>query len=309
MMLALLWAGILTSTCVSKFFSKKNSQTFAVSGLGGPLVYSVETSLLSIFFFWMFNGFSLSVNFRTCIYAFFYALIVVIGHVFGLYLFRYGSFAFISFARSALSLGASMLLGRFAFAEEITPDRIARVVLLILAAGLLFFSNLKKSKRGAENNATGERLVHPLGIIFIVAVCVLGCGSTYIEKRYSLDAGVGNPNSLLIMTNFFSAILGTAFLLVYILIRRGEPIGIKKIIVNKNIFNSILTTLNSNLCALMTIIIVGMMDVSVYTPVSSAFGFVAVALVAPIIKERLDKYTVIATVIAVLSVFLPELIF
>ena len=34
---------------------------------------------------------------------------------------------------------------------------------------------------------------------------------------------------------------------------------------------------------------------------------IAVAIVAPIVRERLDKYTVAATVIAVLSVFLPEL--
>ena len=130
MVLALLWAGILASTCVSKFFSKKNSQTFAVGGLGGPLIYTVETSLFSLFFFWMFNGFSLSVNFRTCIYAFFYAIIVIIGLVIGIYMFRFGSFAFISFFRSALTLVASMILGRLAFSEAITPDRIVRVVLL-----------------------------------------------------------------------------------------------------------------------------------------------------------------------------------
>ena len=308
MVLALLWAGILASTCVSKFFSKKNSQTFAVGGLGGPLVYTVETSLFSLFFFWMFNGFSLSVNFRTCIYAFFYAIIVIIGLVIGIYMFRFGSFAFISFFRSALTLVASMILGRLAFSEAITPDRIVRVVLLLFAAGLLFFSNLKKSKRKAGNNAKGEKLVHPLGVLFVIATSVLGCGSTYIVKRYSLDTGVGDSNSLLFMTNFFSAFLGALILLVYILVRKGEPIGIKKIIVNKNVFNSLFTTLNSNLCSLMTVVIVGMMDVAVYTPVSSAFGFVAVALVAPIIKEKLDKYTVIATIIAVLSVFLPELI-
>ena len=47
-MLALLWAGILASSCVSEFFSKKNSQTFAVGGIGGHLVYTVETSLFSL---------------------------------------------------------------------------------------------------------------------------------------------------------------------------------------------------------------------------------------------------------------------
>jgi hypothetical protein len=41
---------------------------------------------------------------------------------------------------------------------------------------------------------------------------------------------------------------------------------------------------------------------------SSALGFIAVALVSPIIKEKLDRYTIIATTAAVLSVVVPALI-
>ena len=308
-MLYLLWAGILASTCVSKFFTKKNSQSFSVGGLVGPLVYTVETSLFSLFFFSLFNGFSLTVNFRTSVYAFFYAIIVIVGLVIGIYMYRFGSFAFISFLRSTLTLVASMLLGRLAFEEDITPDKILRVAILMVATGLLFFSNLKKSKRRSADEGVGEKLVHPIGIIICIVTSVLGCGSTYIVKRYSLDTGVGDSNSLLFMTNFFSALLGAIILVICILKRRGGTLEIRKIVVNKNVFNSLFTTLNSNLCSLMSVLLVAMMDVAVYTPITTAFGFVAVAIVAPIVRERLDKYTVAATAIAVLSVFLPELIF
>jgi hypothetical protein len=53
---------------------------------------------------------------------------------------------------------------------------------------------------------------------------------------------------------------------------------------------------------------IAQMDVAVYTPITSAIGFVALAIATPLVRERLDRYTLTATAIALLSLFLPLLI-
>lgn len=110
------------------------------------------------------------------------------------------------------------------------------------------------------------------------------------------------------MTNLFSAGIGLAILLFFVCIRHVRVGDVKRMVINKNFFNSLFTTLNSNAASLMSLKLVAMMDVAIHTTMSSALGFIAVALVSPIIKEKLDRYTIIATTAAVLSVVVPALI-
>jgi hypothetical protein len=51
------------------------------------------------------------------------------------------------------------------------------------------------------------------------------------------------------------------------------------------------------------------MDIAVYTPITSAIGFIALAVATPIVRERLDRYTVLATAVAILSIVLPTVLF
>lgn len=308
-MLVLLWLGILVSDCFSKLFTKKNSQTFSVGGISGALIFTVETSLLSLLFFWMFNGFSLSVTSKTCLYAFFYSIPVILCVVIAIFVYKFGSFAFISFTRSTLALIASMLLGRFAFGEAISAEKILRVAFLMLATSILFYSNLKKAKCKSLDDASKNCFFHPIGVMLTVALAIVGCFSTFILKSFSsIESGAGDSNSFLFMTNLFSAGIGLAILLFFVCIRHVRVGDVKRMVINKSFFNSLFTTLNSNAASLMSLKLVAMMDVAIHTTMSSALGFIAVALVSPIIKEKLDRYTIIATTAAVLSVVVPALI-
>jgi len=47
------------------------------------------------------------------------------------------------------------------------------------------------------------------------------------------------------------------------------------------------------------------MDVAVYTALTSALGFIALAIATPLVRERHDRYTLAATVLAVLSIVIP----
>jgi hypothetical protein len=46
----------------------------------------------------------------------------------------------------------------------------------------------------------------------------------------------------------------------------------------------------------------------VFNPISGALSFVAMAIAVPIMGERLNRYTVLSTLTAIMSVVIPALI-
>ncbi|MBQ8583530.1 MAG: hypothetical protein IJ488_02850 [Clostridia bacterium] len=310
MFIYILFLGYTLSKTLSDIMRKANSKTFSLSGLTGSLFYIFETSLFALFFFWALNGFTLSFNPRVIMYGFVYGIIVVVSLVPTIFMYNYASFAYITFLSGSLSLVFSLLAGMTVFGEELTVEKVVRILLMLVATLIIFLGRNAegKKKEGADGDRPEKKRHSPKLYICIFVSVLLGCASTVLLKFYSQDAGVTDQNSMFFATNIFSALL-TLPILPFTMKRDGVSLSdIGKMLKSKKTVYSAITTANSNVASIIQITLLSMMEVSVFNPIAGALSFVAMAIAVPIMGERLNRYTVLSTATAILSVVIPALI-
>jgi drug/metabolite transporter (DMT)-like permease len=182
---------------------------------------------------------------------------------------------------------------------------------MLCATAVMFIGrNSNKAKTEAENESKTEKRKKLIIVLSTLAfMSLIGAASTAVLKYYSADTNVTDQNSFFFITNIFSAFLVLPVLPFTMKRDKIKPSDLWKMVKSKKTIYSAVTTLNSNINSVVQLLLLGMMDVSIYTPLSSAFAFAAVAVATPIIGEKLNRYTIIATVFAILSVVLPAVIF
>ena len=311
MMIYPLFSFYFLTRILSDVMRKKNSSTFSADGLTGTLLYVFETSLFALFYFWALNGFQLKFNSTVVLYGLLYGIIVIVSLVTSIFVYNYASFAFVSFVSGSMTLILSLLSGVILFEETISVEKILRVVIMLGATAVIFIGrNSGKDKNEEKSGTKGEKRKKLIIVLStIVFMSLIGAAGTAVLKFYSADPNVTDQNSFFFITNIFSALLVMPVLTFTMKRDKIELLDLWKMVKSKKSIYSAITTFNSNIHSIIQMLLLGMMDVSVYTPVSSAFTFVAVAVATPIIGEKLNKYTIIATAIAVLSVVLPAIIF
>ncbi len=297
----------LMTRTVTSVTVKYCSRIFSARGVTGSLMYAIETSLLSLVCYWAYNGFHLSFNPTVTLYGAVFGALVVVSLIFTTFMYNYGSIAFINFVTSTVSLISAALAGILFFDETITPDKLLRIAMMIVAVFVVMLGARKKMPV-ADQNSKKKRGIHPFVIIMPTLVAIAGTGASIVLKAYIATDGATDENSLFFMTNVFSFAYTIPILC---FIARREKIGareIGKIFIDKRGVILILSIAVSGVQSIITALMIAQMDVAVYTPITSAIGFVALAIATPLVRERLDRYTLTATAIALLSLFLPLLI-
>ena len=299
------------SRILSDVMRKKNSTAFSANGITGSLFYLFETSLLSLFYFWALNGFYLEFTPTVILYGLIYGIIVIVSLVPSVFIYNYASFAFISFVSGSMSLILSLLMGMILFEEIITVEKLLRVVLMICATAVIFVgrTNSKDKTEDKTESKAKKRRKFIIVLSTIAFMSLLAVAGTAVLKYYSADTNVTDQNSFFFITNIFSAFLVLPVLPFTMKHDKIKIDDLWKWVKSKKTVYSAVTTLNSNINSIVQLLLLGMMDVSIYTPLSSAFTFAAVAVATPIIGEKLNRYTIIATLLAILSVVLPAIIF
>ena len=311
-MLGILFCGFFLTQIFSDVMRKKNSNAFSVSGITGSLFYVFETSLFALFYFWALNGFKLSFNNHVLVYGMIYGIVVILTLVLSIFVYRYATFSFVTFVSGSVSLMLSLLVGNLLFNEVISPDKILRIALMLVATFVIFLGNKNKDNKKSSSEEHQTNIVKRnfvIACVIIVLNSILAAVATAILKFYAGDPNVTDQNSFFFATNIFSALLVLPILPFTMKKNKVKMSELFRMVKSKKTVYSAVTTINSNIRSIIQILILGMMDVSIFSPISSALGFVAVAIATPIIGEKLNKYTVIATIIAIVSVFLPFFLF
>ena len=311
-MLGILFCGFFLTQIFSDVMRKKNSNAFSVSGITGSLFYVFETSLFALFYFWALNGFKLSFNNHVLVYGMIYGIVVILTLVLSIFVYRYATFSFVTFVSGSVSLMLSLLVGNLLFNEVISPDKILRIALMLVATFVIFLGNKNKDNKKSSSEEHQTNIVKRnfvIACVIIVLNSILAAVATAILKFYAGDPNVTDQNSFFFATNIFSALFVLPILPFTMKKNKVKMSELFRMVKSKKTVYSAVTTINSNIRSIIQILILGMMDVSIFSPISSALGFVAVAIATPIIGEKLNKYTVIATIIAIVSVFLPFFLF
>jgi len=297
---------------LSKIFSdimrKKNSSAFSVNGLTGSLFYILETSLFALFYFWTLNRFHLAFNATVIFYGFIYGIIIIASLIPSIFVYNYASFAFISFVSGSMTLMLSLLSGLILFGETISAEKILRVTIMLFATVVVFLGRNEKEAEGTKENMRQKSKNLSVVLLLLTSSALLAAAGTAVLKYYSADNNVTDQNSFFFITNVFSALLVLPILPFTMKHDQISVSDLWQMVKSRKTVYSAITTLNSNINSIVQLLLLRIMDVSVYTPVSSALTFAAVAAATPMIGEKLNKYTVIATVLAILSVILPSLL-
>lgn len=305
MVMLYLLLGIHFFTClISQIMRKKNSMVFAVKGITGSLFYVFETSILGLFYFCALNGFRLHFNRTVVLYGLLYGIVVIATLIPSIFLYNYASFAFISFISSCLSLVFSLLSGRIFFGEVISEDKLMRIILMLAAAAVIFAGRRLEEHSDNENREKHRKKLF-MALLLILFSALVGTMGTAVMKFYMLSEQATDQNSFFFITNIFSAAL---VLPIFPFVMKRDSVRVKDIwdmVKTQKTLYAAITTMNSNIGSIVQIMILSIMDVSVYTPLSSAMVFVAIIAATPLIGEKLNKYVLIAAVLAILSVVLP----
>lgn len=293
---------------VGNVMNKTNSNAFSSKGITGSLFFVFETSIFALLYFWAFNGFKLEFNSRVILYGFLYGLVVILTVIPSIFVYRYATFSFVSLVSGCLVLLLSLVSGAVFFDEIIGFDKLLRVIIMLCATFVIFLGRNEQNNEKGKQTKEGNKKNITISCLIIAFFAVVSTLGTALVKFYSVDSGVTDQNSFFFMTNIFSALL---VLPILPFAMKKDGVSLKDLGLmlrsKKTVFSAV-TTLNSNLSSIVLIFLLANMDVSVFTSVSAALSFAVVAVTTPIIKEKLDKYTIAATVIAILSVVIPSFI-
>ena len=285
-----------------------NSRSFSAFGTTGSFLYVIETSIFSLLFFWGMNGFKLFVNPTVTLYSAIYGALVVLNLFCTVFVYNYGSVAMVNFITGTVSLIAAMISGMLLFGEQMMPDKLLRIGLMLVCIFIVLMG-AKKNAPMTEREAKGHSGIHPLAIILPTVMALISTCVSAIIKYYSADVSATDSNSLFFMTNLFSLIY--CIPIVFATMKR-DKISPKDIVVICKDKRSAVVFLNTAIGCVqagVTALLLATMDVAVYTPLTSALGFIALAAATPMVRERLDRYTVAATAVSILSIALPEILF
>ena len=288
--------------------TKMNSRSFSAFGNTGSLLYVMETSVFSLLLFWAMNGFKLFINPTVTLYSAVYGALVVLNLFCTVFVYNYASVATVSFITGTVSLVSSMLSGMLLFGEQMMPDKLLRIGLMLVCIFIVLMG-AKKNAPLTEREAKGRGGIHPLAIILPTVMALISTCVSAIIKYYSADVSATDSNTLFFMTNLFSLTYSIPIVCVTMKRDNISPKDVVVICKDKRSAVAFLNTAIGCVQAGVTALLLATMDVAVYTPLTSALGFIALAAATPMVRERLDRYTVTATAVSILSIVLPEILF
>ena len=286
---------------------KSVTNSFSGNGVSGSLFFVLETSIFAMLVFFVLNGFRLYINPRVAFYGFLYGVIVIFSVAVGVFVYNFATISFVGFISSCFTLLASQTLGAILFGEAVTLSNLVRIALMLLAALISFIGagGFKITAAGGSQNQA-KRLA--VALILTLIMGATGTLGTVLMKYYTADPGVTDSNSFFFMTNVFSGLLVIPMILIAAKRDGVKLSSLSEFVKGRRALYAMLTTVNSNIISVISILLLSLVDVSAFTPLSGALGFISIAVATPIIREKLDKYTISATAIAVASVALPALL-
>lgn len=278
-------------TLISKYASSFMPTKKAV----GNSVYIIINAAWAMLFFFVGNRFVINVNTVTVMYSAVYAVVCALSIVSRIYLYRY-----MSIADATVSICASMLIvnaifGHVVFDEVIGYKTTIKIVLMLIAVGLVYFSTgeKKKSKQGGK-----------LAMFWVIIQTASGVGATVVTRMFAREPMITDNNSLYFTTNLIMLIFAIVILCYYF----AKDFKSAKLIIGEFKLKSTLvigaSTLCSNISSVCAVLILAVLDISVYTPVNSAVGILSSAAASVLLKERFNVQSIMAVFVSIAAVII-----
>ena len=301
MNVTLLFLFLSLSGIGSRLFSKFCSNLIVGNTTAGYALFYTLNSLVACGFFLVTSGFDLTLNLPTLLYSFLYALVVLAALFFSLLAYRLFAVASLSVLSSALTPVTTSLVGALLFREHPGARTLIRIGVMLIAVFLVFADTAKHREKPGVVPSKKRRGA----LIFVLSGMILSsCASTIVTKYYALSPRVAEENSFFFFTNAILAVGALSLLLTEALRHPSELRSAAGLLKPKSLISLVGNAVCSNVGSLVSIWLLAQLDVSVFTPISSALGILTGVIVSLLLREKPGIFSYLAAAVACLAVIL-----
>ena len=297
---------IFIATTGGKIFGKLCCNLVVGGSVSNYAFYQIASGTVACIFFLISGGFKLQINLPTAIYSIIFALVVAISVV-TLAAYRLTNISMVTILSSTVSIIGTSLLGALVFSEKVGLRTILRIVIMLVAVVLAFLDSEKNakndSKKDEKKKGLTKRTVLILAIVMLISL-FCNASSTIITKFYALDTRVVDENSFFFFTNVALVILAAIAFAVDGALHHDHFKSAITMLNPKKAITLAGNTVCSNIVSLIGVPLLALIDVSVYTPIMSAFGIITGVVASLLFREKLGVLSYIAAVVACVTVVL-----
>lgn len=262
------------STVIAKKFQQCTSET-----LTDFAWYNVVNSVIACIYFGVSSGFSFHLNMTTFIFSLCYAACACCALVVGVCILSRVHISTSTILASSGSIIVSSVFGILYFGEKLTVSLTLAMIMMLIAAILPL-------RFASESKQTPKK-----GIILTVIICVLsflnGGIVNIVTKLYAVNPNVCDTLSFFFFTNVILLVCGIT-VLGFLMIK--NKVHIKRIVRTFSVKQLLFVASNtavSNISSVLTVMILAIFDVSLYTIIMSSLGIIRSAVLSLCFKERL----------------------
>ncbi len=247
---------------------EKRFQLSVKNNLPTMIMMNLVNAMFGSVYFLLLCNFNIRMNFTTFAFSFGYAMLVFNSLAISLVALSRMSIPVKTIVGMLGSVLGSVLVGRIFFGEKITVNSVLAVLFLLAAVILPYIKN---------NEVEAGR--NPFWIcIWLFLTCAISSVylKFYTEHPKSLEA-----NNMFFMTNFICLIICVIAVIIYLAVKSNrERKSVLTVLGPKHVINIGMRTALSNISALISVFVIAVMDISVYTVVTSSIGLAAGTLIS-----------------------------
>lgn len=295
MMPTILLSIFLLSNFGSSIFVKQCSNQIGADNPKGYGWFLFANSIVSCLFFWLSNGLQLRLNWQTVLYSILFAVVVLGTLILSLYVYRFVSVAGVTIVRNAGSLVLGAIAGSLLFQEQLNAADFIRI--LLLAGAVVMFA----VSTGMQNKKYDQKRNKRSTVALILLILANGA-AVIIQKYYALDTQVTDDNSFFFLTNGFLLIVSLVWL-AFGKTGKAENAENTGKVKTKVLLSLpyVANTVCSNIGSLTTVLLLQTMDISLYMPLSIAFGIVSGVGASLVFREKVDRWVLSAAVLSIVA--------
>ena len=303
-MLVLYLALYFSSNVLYGILTKKCSDVVSRGKTIFQALCVIQNSVTAMIFFLCLTGFNIIVTPQNVLYGLAFSVTCTGNLLLFLYTLSRFDIADVTVFKSGGCMILTYVLGLIIFSEKITLTNAIQLTVIAAALGLVYYEQKSISMRRSDKNSA-------FAILMLVFLAVILAMQNLVNKLYmenSPDVTSSfldkNLNSFFFFTNAFQFLFGIiGFLFLYFRTKptRSDLAPYFKPI---NLCVNSVNTIMSNLVGLFSTLIIALMDMSVFSPISSAIGILAAGVSSLLVKEKPSKFSIIAMALSIVAVLL-----
>ena len=198
--------------------------------------------------------------------------------------------------------GGSMVilatLGFLFWGDAVTVPRVIAILVMLGAVYCIFKETRKET---AEATPFGKRL------LFLGAVLLFWVLTTIVNKLFVQYCGETHKNSYFFFTNLFMIAFAGLYVLGYSLKKPFPKALFMHLIHPKRLLFISGNTVISNLQSLVGLVLLSLVEVTVYSTVSTSLAILSGVAVSALLRQKMTKYTAFSVILAIIAVVLQAI--